>query len=292
MRITQTEISRNFLSDLGLLNGDLANANRQVSSGKRINSLEDSPSGSAELVRMAKMESEVDQYRFNSNAGSLYLNVADSTLAEVNNLITSVFSKGSQAASENVNEEGRATSAADIRSLREQIVSLANSQVNGRYLFAGSMINDNPFSIAGESVVYSGDNTVSRIKIDDRMDVPASFDGDEVFNLIFSNIESLLAGIDSSDIAEMRTALDQFSTSLSGLSRVRGQIGSHMNALDSAKSILDSRETTLKEQRSKIEDVDMAKAVVQLNQTQTALQAAMSAGASALQQSNLFDILG
>jgi flagellin-like hook-associated protein FlgL len=65
-----------------------------------------------------------------------------------------------------------------------------------------------------------------------------------------------------------------------------------MNALDSAKSILDSRETTLKEQRSKIEDVDMAKAVVQLNQTQTALQAAMSAGASALQQSNLFDILG
>jgi flagellar hook-associated protein 3 FlgL len=110
--------------------------------------------------------------------------------------------------------------------------------------------------------------------------------------LIFSNIESLLAGIDSSDIAEMRTALDQFSTSLSGLSRVRGQIGSHMNALDSAKSILDSRETTLKEQRSKIEDVDMAKAVVQLNQTQTALQAAMSAGASALQQSNLFDILG
>jgi flagellar hook-associated protein 3 FlgL len=241
---------------------------------------------------MAKMESEVDQYRFNSNAGSLYLNVADSTLAEVNNLITSVFSKGSQAASENVNEEGRATIAADIRSLREQIVSLANSQVNGRYLFAGSMINDNPFSIAGESVVYSGDNTVSRIKIDDRMDVPASFDGDEVFNLIFSNIESLLAGIDSSDIAEMRTALDQFSTSLSGLSRVRGQIGSHMNALDSAKSILDSRETTLKEQRSKIEDVDMAKAVVQLNQTQTALQAAMSAGASALQQSNLFDILG
>jgi flagellin-like hook-associated protein FlgL len=48
----------------------------------------------------------------------------------------------------------------------------------------------------------------------------------------------------------------------------------------------------MKEQRSQVEDTDMAKAVVQMNQTQTALQAAMSAGASVLQQSNLFDILG
>jgi flagellar hook-associated protein 3 FlgL len=263
-----------------------------VSSGKRINSLKDNPSGSAELVRVAEQESRVDQYQFNSSAGSLSLGVADSTLGEVNNLITSIFTQGSQAASENVNAEDRAAMAENIRSLREQIVSLANSQVNGRYLFAGSAVKDAPFSIEADSVSYAGDNAVSSINVDEGIEVPASFDGNEVFAPVFSAIDSLLAGMDGSDIAGVRAALDQFASTLSGLSQVRGQIGSHMSALDNVKSLLDSRETTMKEQRSQVEDTDMAKAVVQMNQTQTALQAAMSAGASVLQQSNLFDILG
>jgi flagellar hook-associated protein 3 FlgL len=292
MRITQTELTRNFLSDLGTLNGDLATVSRQVSSGKRINSLKDNPSGSAELVRVAEQESQVDQYRFNTGAGSLFLGVADSTLSEVNNLITSIFARGSQAASENVKAEDRVAIAEDIRTLREQIVSLANSQVNGRYLFAGSAVKDAPFYIAGDSVAYAGDNAVSSINVEEGIEVPASFDGNQVFDSVFSVIDSLLTGMDGSDIAGIRAALEQFASALSGLSQVRGQIGSHMSALDTVKSILDSRETTLREQRSQVEDTDMAKAVVQMNQTQTALQAAMSAGAAVLQQSNLFDILG
>ena len=292
MRITQTEISRNFLSDLGTLNGDLASISRQVSSGKKLADLKDSPAGSAELVHVASRESEIDRYRFNSDAGSLYLSVADSALSEVNNLFTSVYAKGSQAASDSISDEGRATLAFEVRSLREQIVMLANSQVNGRYLFAGSAVIASPFSLDGDSVVYHGDDAINSINIDVGYEVPMNFSGTEVFDPIFSVMDSVLAGIDTNDIGSIKTALDQFSSALSGLSQIRGQIGSHMSALENVKALLDSRETGLKEQRSKIEDADMAQAVVRLNQTQTALEAAMSAGASILQQRNLFDILG
>lgn len=292
MRITPLEIGRNFLADLGILNGDLASLSRQVSSGKRLTDHKDSPAGSAELIFVAKSEGDIDQYRFNSDAGTLYLGAADSTLNEVNNLFTSIYSKGSQAASDSVNTDARASLAHEVRSLREQIVSLANSQVNGRYLFAGSAGSAAPFSLDGDTVVYGGDDAAVSIRIDAGLDVPMSFSGNEVFGSIFSVIGALLAGMDSNDATAIKASLEEFSSALSQLSQVRGRIGAHRSTLESVQARLDLRETNLKEQRSRIEDADMAQAVVQLNQTKTALDAAMSAGAAVLQQSNLFDILG
>jgi flagellar hook-associated protein 3 FlgL len=292
MRITQSELCRTFLSDLGTLNEDLTALSRQISSGKKLTDLKDSPSGSADLVSLTKLESEIDQYRFNTDAGSFYLNVADSALNEVNNLITSIYASGSQSSSDIVSEEARAALANDVRSLRDQILSLANSQVRGRYIFSGSRVTTIPFSIEGDAVSYSGDDNVNSIRVDDGTEVQMNFSGSEVFSPIFDAVNALLTAMDGNDTSSINTALSEFASVLTGLSQVRGQIGTNMNTLRNIESRLDSRETSLKEQRSRIEDADMAQAVVQLNQTQTALQTAMSAGGTILAQSNLFDILG
>jgi flagellar hook-associated protein 3 FlgL len=292
MRITQSELCRTFLSDLGTLNEDLTALSRQISSGKKLTDLKDSPSGSADLVSLTKLESEIDQYRFNTDAGSFYLNVADSALNEVNNLITSIYASGSQSSSDIVSEEARAALASDVRSLRDQILSLANSQVRGRYIFSGSRVTTIPFSIEGDAVSYSGDDNVNSIRVDDGTEVQMNFSGSEVFSPIFDAVNALLTAMDGNDTSSINTALSEFASVLTGLSQVRGQIGTNMNTLRNIESRLDSRETSLKEQRSRIEDADMAQAVVQLNQTQTALQTAMSAGGTILAQSNLFDILG
>jgi flagellar hook-associated protein 3 FlgL len=141
-------------------------------------------------------------------------------------------------------------------------------------------------------VSYNGDAAVSSIRVDEGIEVQMNFSGSEVFDPIFNAINSLLAGMDTNDTSSINTALSQFSSVLSGLSQIRGRIGTNMSTLISVESRLDSKETTLKEQKSRVEDADIAQAVVQLKQTQTALEAAMSAGGSILTQSNLFDILG
>jgi flagellar hook-associated protein 3 FlgL len=292
MRITQSEVYRNFMSDIETLSNSASRFSRQVSSGKKLTQLKDSPSGSAELVSMTKAASDIDQYRSNSDKGSLYLNVADSALNEVSNLISSIYDKGSQASADTVNPDARAALANDVRTLREQIVTLANSQVNGRYLFAGSLVMDPPFELASDSVSYNGDSSTNTISVEKGTEVQMNFAGDAVFGSIFSSISSLLAGIDGDDTTSIRSALGQFASVLSGLGQVRAQVGTNMNLLSSVQTRLDTQEMSLKEQRSKVEDADMAQAVVQMNQTQTALQTAMSAGGTVLNQRNLFDILG
>lgn len=292
MRVTQSEICRSLLSDMGKLNEDLVRFSRQVSTGKRLNQLQDSPSGSAELVSLANLDSDIDQYRFNADAGTLYLSAADSALNEVNNLATSIYSKGSQAASDIISDDVRTALANEIRSLRDQIVAMANSEVRGRYIFAGSEVSADPFLIQGDFITYQGDNTVNALCVDAGAEVQMNYSGNAVFNSTFAAISSLLTAIDGNDAAGIQTALRQFSPALSDLSKVRAQVGSNMNVLQNVQSRLELRGTSVREQRSRIEDANMAQAAVQLKQTQTALDAAMSAAGSVLTQRNLFDILG
>jgi flagellin-like hook-associated protein FlgL len=101
-----------------------------------------------------------------------------------------------------------------------------------------------------------------------------------------------LTALDSNDINGIQSALDQFPTAFADLGQARGQIGSNLSLLESISGVLASSEFNMVERRSNIEDADLADVAVQLKQTQTALEAAMSAGGSVLTKPNLFDILG
>jgi flagellar hook-associated protein 3 FlgL len=292
MRVTQNEIYQNFISDIERYNENLNIISKQVSSGKKLNQLKDSPVGVAKLVSLTDQKAEIDQYSFNTNAGTLTFQTADSALNEVNNLITSVYSEGSQAASDSVNQDARATIASDIRALRDQILSLANTEVNGRYIFAGTKTDSAPYALNGDSVTYQGDDSVNTITVDDGTEVNQNVPASGAFDSIFGAINSLLTGLTNNDVTGMRAALGQFSAALSALGQVRGQVGANLSLLQTVKSELDSRTTGLQQQQSQVQDADMARAVVQLQQTQTALNAAVTAAGSVLPQRNLFDILG
>jgi flagellar hook-associated protein 3 FlgL len=217
MRVTQSEMYRNFLSDIETLNENFARISRQVSSGKKLTQLADSPAGSADLVSLTERSLKIDMYRSNIDTASYFLKVADSALNEVNNLVTSVYAKGLESASNTVNQDARATLAVEIRSMRDQILSLANSQARGRYIFAGSKVESAPFVLDGDSAGYQGDNDVNSVCVDDGMEIQQGVPGSDIFNSVFSAIDALLAGIDGNDLPGIAAALDQFSSALSDL---------------------------------------------------------------------------
>ena len=291
MHITQSETYRNFTSDLETLNEAYNQASREVSSGKKLNQLSDSPGSSAELLSLSDQASDIDVYESSANMASYYLGTADSALSSVNDLLTSIYSEGSEAASDTMSDDDRASIATSIQSLLNQILSLANSQANGRYIFAGSSVTSQPFQINGDSVSYSGDETVNTVPVDQGTEVQPGVPGSDAFNSVFSSIESLLSAINSNDVSAIGTALGQFSSAFSQLGQARETIGSNMTLLQNVQARLQVESTSITTQQSNLQDADMAQATVQMSQDQTALQAAMAAGSSVLQQGNLFDVL-
>lgn len=292
MRISEAGVYRNFISDLQNLNENLTLISQQVSSGKKLNQLSDSPTGSAELISLVDLAAGIDQYQSSSNTVSYFLRVADSALNEVSGLVASVYAKGSNAATGTVSDNERANLAADIRMLRDQILTLANSQVRGRYVFAGSMVTDAPFVLEGDSVQYQGNGDVMRVNVDQGTEVQTGVPGSDAFGPLFAAVEGLLAAIDSNDPSAITDALGLFRSAESALGLARGTVGANLSLLENVNSQLQSRETILTDRRSRIEDANMLEAVIRLRQAQTALQTTLSAGGSILPQRNLFDFLG
>jgi len=282
---------RNFLSDLSKLNENSDKALRELSSGKKLDSFRDSPYGSSRLVSIRDLESKIDQYTSNAGDGSFFLRSAESALNEAHNLITSIYTRGSQAGTETIGPAERAVLAREVRALRDQILSLANSQVRGRYIFAGSLVTDLPFNIAGDTVTYQGNNDVNRVAVSEGTELAQGVSGSEAFDTVFETIEDLLVAMDENNIADIQDALGNFSTAITDLGQVRANIGTNIGLLEKIQANLETSKINLKEQKSRIEDADIAASVVELNRIQTSLDAAISAGGSLLGKRNLFDFI-
>src|SRR5690349_12191261 len=118
MRITDSISYRNFLESSESLNTRLAAASLQVSSGKRLGSLQDGPGDSAELVSLRDQLDRLDQYQASADRSRYFLSVSDSTLDSVQSLYTSIFTKASLAATGSSDAAARASLASEVRGLR------------------------------------------------------------------------------------------------------------------------------------------------------------------------------
>ncbi|MBZ5495456.1 MAG: hypothetical protein LAP85_03565 [Acidobacteriia bacterium] len=291
MRISDSISYRSLLDNLNMLNERAEQANEEVSSGKRLNHLHIAPADSAEMVKLNDQLSQLDQYQTNADNSGFFLQVSESTLNSIYNLVTSIFTRGSAAANGPNDANTLATLAADIRSQRDQIFSLANTQVRGRYIFAGSSVTTPAFSITGDTVTYLGNADVNTIDISNGLKVNQNIPGAAVLAPVFNTVETLLTAIGSGNQTAIQSALAGFSGALATLGRVRTSLGVDLSKLQDAALARQTQETDIKTRQSHIGDANMAEAISRLSQTQTAMQAALTAG-SLIHQKNLFDFLG
>jgi len=304
MRVTQLEIGRNLLTDLENLNRSFVDVNRQLQTGKKLNRLSDSPLGSADLVDITEQALRLDAYRFNITTSTYQLKSAESALNMANNAFVAIHTLGSSAANDPINADGRRAILLEIEKLREELVSIGNTQVDGKYIFAGSDVKTKPFELVETApgsglydTVYNGNDNVNSIPVGDGVEVVAGVSGDKALGDIFKKVDKLIEAIKNSidgigSGSEISDALGGFGDALSVMGRARGQIGVSLSMVQKLSEMIDARNVVLKEQRSNIEDANALEVIVRVEQLKTALDAAISSGGVVLRQNTLFDIIG
>jgi flagellar hook-associated protein 3 FlgL len=291
MRITESISYRTLLDNISMLNERLQRASEQASSGRKNSQLHDAPANNAEMLQLNRQLSDLDQYQTNADNSGFFIKVTESTLSSVYDVVAAIFSRGSAAASGVNGDVSRAAIASEIRSLRDQLFDLANTQVRGRSLFAGSLVTQPAFAIAGDTITYQGNAEVNTIDIGTNLQVQENVPGSAVLDPVFARVSSLLSAVESGDQAAMQSALGQFSGAFSTISQVRARVGVDLAKLENSESSRQDQQLYIQTRQSHIGDADMAEAIVQLNQTRTALQAALTVG-SMVGQKNLFDYIG
>jgi flagellar hook-associated protein 3 FlgL len=102
--------------------------------------------------------------------------------------------------------------------------------------------------------------------------------------------DATIAGSEPAFRAQTGASLLNLDAALERVVSVRAEVGTRLQAIDTAAEFRDSEEVDLQELISDIRDVDYASAISQLNQQYTSLQAAQAAY-SKIAQLSLFDYL-
>ncbi|MBI4805094.1 MAG: flagellar hook-associated protein FlgL [Desulfovibrio sp.] len=146
MRISQNMIYSGSIQYMNSALSNLAAAQEQSASQKKINRPSDDPAGYAEARNLNTIIKTLDQYSDNINVAKSWLNQADSSLLEVSTAMTSIRELAEQAATGTLSAENRQEIATQVRALFSQVLSLANTTVSGNSIFAGQKTNGAAFT--------------------------------------------------------------------------------------------------------------------------------------------------
>lgn len=154
MRITNKLNTYNSINQVQTGMKNLYKSYNQLSSGLQI---QNSYEGAGMYITNARLEYEyatLSQIEDASKLADELMKNTDSTMSEMEKLLTRFKVKVTEAANATQTLTSREVIAKELETIRQQIVDLANTSVNGQFLFSGSLTNTKPFDYSGN---YYGD---------------------------------------------------------------------------------------------------------------------------------------
>jgi len=300
VRIGTLQMFRQGINSILEQQTKLFQTQNQLSTGKRINSPSDDPTGAAQLVGLSESAKTTAQYQENILAARTRLELEDTALGSVGDALQRVRELTVAGLNDTNGPQERTAIAAEIRQLAGEVMGLANRKDgNGQFMFAGFQVLTTPFSEAPPGTfTYNGDAGQRQIQVGPArqiadgdsgqtvfMDIP---DGSGGFESIFATLETLATSLEantpnSNSLAQLDRAMDQFLG-------FRATAGARLNALSSQRSINEALLLQLEQTRSTIEDLDLAEAASRLSLESVTLQAAQQAFIK-VQNLNLFNFI-
>ena len=287
------------MSTLNRITGDIQGIQQRIATGRNILKTSDNPAVGAKVSFTKDQKILLERYNSNIDRAQNRLSQAESAVGIGVNVLQRVYELGIQARNDTYNGGDRKVIAMEVRNLRDQMLSLANSRdTNGQYIFAGYKVDSKPFvDDENGEVVHMGDRGVHELQISDNQRISTSLDGadvfirvpgDEAIESVFSTLDSMISSLENGemedeDIDRVNRALDHFSLQ-------QTKLGSQMNRADLQREVNDKRLLLMNENISNLEDADIAKLVTELQAKLVSRNAAQQTFIK-IAQDNLFNYI-
>jgi flagellar hook-associated protein 3 FlgL len=129
--------SQLFLANANRLRDQLATAQEQLSSGKRVNVAADAPDVVSDLLRLRSIRERNSQIQKNLGVAQTASASADTALGSSIQLLDRALTLGVQGANGTMDAAGRLSLAHEIQAVQEQLVNYSQTQSGGWYIFSG-----------------------------------------------------------------------------------------------------------------------------------------------------------
>ena len=296
-RITQRTVSTTLMHGLQSNLSRMQKLQEQLSSGKQVSRPSDSPVQTVEAMQFRAGIRRTEQYVRNADDGMALLGTADAALTDGLAMTRRVRELVLGGMNSTVAADGRAAIAAELRTLREGLLGVANTRYLDRPVFGGNTLGANAFDPTTGS--YVGDDGSIARTIAPGSQVVVNVAGTQVFGAdgdpdqLFALVDRLATALETGG-AGMQAALDgglvDLDSSIESMINALGQIGARYNRIETARNAAEGQLLSLTSSLSEAEDIDLPKTIVDLQMQEVAYKAALNATARVVQPS-LLDFL-
>jgi flagellar hook-associated protein 3 FlgL len=286
-RVTQQMMASRSYTALQTGLSRLAKTQEQLSTGRVLNRPSDSPTDATSAMRIRSSIADQKQYARNAQDGIGWLGQIDTTLTSVSGQIRRTKELALQGANAaNAGPQAREALAVEVDQIRESLVAEANTTYLGRPVFGGLVNGSAAYDASGAFVGTAGD--VSRT-VAKGVKIAVNVNGPDAFGpagaTVFDDLQQLSVSLRSGDQAGIQAKLGDLDKALSRVSSALGDVGARYNRLDRAIAAAQDMTLSLGSSLSEVENVDLARATMDLKLNEVAYQAGLAATARLVQPS-------
>jgi len=297
VRMTQNMLSRQSYSGMQSAMNRVAKAQEQLTTGRLINRPSDDPTGATTAMRIRSSLASQQQFVRNADDAVGWLNQTDGTLSTMGDQITRARDIALQGANTGaMGQQARDALATEIDQIRDGLIGSANAQYLDRPIFGGITAGAKAYDpttglLADPPAIGTGTGVVRTVAEGARVRIDV--EGPDVFGTapsVFQRLAALSTALKTNDATGISAAVDGLKGDADRIANVRADVGARTVRVENARSVANDATLTLTNALSEVENVDLAKATVELGLQEVAYQAALGATAKVLQPS-LLDFL-
>jgi len=285
MRVATRSLYQGMQQRIQRLSGDLKRLNEQIATGKKILRPSDDPFSMVDVMQVKTSTAQLEQYSRNMESARPWLSMEESALSQAIDLIGQARELTIQMANSTQNAETRAMAATEVDGLINQAISLANSQVGGRYIFAGYSTSTAPFTrvtVGGiDTAQYNGDTNTFQTLIGKGETLAVRKDGETVWmnSGLFDALGNLKAALENNDVTGIGQQLTSLVTVEDYLNIQLADVGARSQRVENKQTVVDALNFKFQERIANLEDADLAALLIDLNTSEMSYQAALSTAA-------------
>jgi flagellar hook-associated protein 3 FlgL len=301
MRITNNMLINNMLNNLSNNLNRMNKYQNQLATGKKISLPSDDPIVASRALKLRTDVAEIEQYKRNVDDANSWMDITETTLGQMGNVMHRVRELAVQAANETNTPEDLDKIKQEMEQLKVQMVHLANTTYAGRYIFSGFKTDKALMDDNGVFLIDISNSEQIHFEIGIGDDIHINVAGSDLFNNgtdaaagemsgLLDTLNNIIAALEAGDNGAVGNMLDRIDNDMNNILRVRSGVGARMNRLELTANRLEDDFINFTSLMSKNEDADIAEVIMNLQNEENVYRASLSAGARVIQPS-LVDFL-
>ncbi|WP_214627317.1 flagellar hook-associated protein FlgL [Paenibacillus agaridevorans] len=298
LRVTQSMMHLQLSRNLNRNMTQMEQLQQQTATGRKINKASDDPVGITYSLRYRSELSATEQYQKNVDAALSWLDFNDTVLSQAGDVLKRVKDLSIQASNGTNSQVALDSVKNEIIQLKNQLVDIANSKINGKYIFNGENYDQAPYSKTNPKASETDNGTI-QYAVGFNMTLDINQPGEKVFGIadpagttdnVFSVLDRIITGLESGLHDSIDAEFSNIDISINRILNIRSEFGARTNRVELIQNRLGDLNINLTSMQSKTEDADFEKLLIGAQINENIYQASLSVGAKIVSKS-LVDFL-